>query len=197
MPSAKESVASCGRNALHRLPSGIAKHSRKIRRILAPAGFEPLLGGSGQSRPLPIRIVCKAFSPLGSRMIPSISDLSRPSLENRAQAEPYRCDSPRSRVRRSYGASVVKIPRMLAPRTPAVPEVLRSRSCMSRIRLAPSARASDAHRARLSLAACSRIRAGPKVPHLRHWQALMRTLGGGNAASTRRGIATGPRCRMA
>jgi hypothetical protein len=31
----------------------------------------------------------------------------------------------------------------------------------------------------LSLAACSRIRAGVKVPHARHWQALMQMLGGG------------------
>jgi hypothetical protein len=31
----------------------------------------------------------------------------------------------------------------------------------------------------LSLAACSRIRVGVKVPHARHWQALMQMLGGG------------------
>jgi len=32
---------------------------------------------------------------------------------------------------------------------------------------------------RLSLAACSRIRAGAKVPHPRHWQALQQLLGEG------------------
>ncbi|HXO17827.1 MAG TPA: CRISPR-associated endonuclease Cas1 [Candidatus Dormibacteraeota bacterium] len=31
----------------------------------------------------------------------------------------------------------------------------------------------------LSLAACSRIRAGARVPHPRHWQALLKLLGGG------------------
>jgi hypothetical protein len=31
----------------------------------------------------------------------------------------------------------------------------------------------------LSLAACSRIRAGARVPHRRHWQALIQMLGGG------------------
>jgi len=31
----------------------------------------------------------------------------------------------------------------------------------------------------LSLAACSRIRAGARVPHPRHWDALMQMLGGG------------------
>jgi hypothetical protein len=31
----------------------------------------------------------------------------------------------------------------------------------------------------LSLAACSRIRAGVRVPHPRHWQALLKLLGGG------------------
>jgi hypothetical protein len=29
---------------------------------IAPAGFEPLLGGSGQSRPLPIRVILQGFS---------------------------------------------------------------------------------------------------------------------------------------
>ena len=28
---------------------------------LAPAGFEPLLGGSGESRPLPIRVILQGF----------------------------------------------------------------------------------------------------------------------------------------
>jgi hypothetical protein len=38
------------------------ENSCKIRRILAPAGFEPLLGGSGESRPLPIRVILQGFS---------------------------------------------------------------------------------------------------------------------------------------
>jgi hypothetical protein len=29
--------------------------------VVAPAGFEPLLGGSGESRPLPIRVILQGF----------------------------------------------------------------------------------------------------------------------------------------
>jgi hypothetical protein len=32
-----------------------------LPRDVAPAGFEPLLGGSGESRPLPIRVILQGF----------------------------------------------------------------------------------------------------------------------------------------
>jgi hypothetical protein len=33
--------------------------------LVAPAGFEPMFGGSGESRPLPIRVILQGFFAAG------------------------------------------------------------------------------------------------------------------------------------
>jgi hypothetical protein len=46
-----------GPQRAHTLPLAIRKARKYGPESLAPAGVEPLLGGSGQSRPLPIRVI--------------------------------------------------------------------------------------------------------------------------------------------
>jgi hypothetical protein len=51
-----------GPQRAHAQPVVMKKACKCRPDLVAPAGFEPLLGGSGESRPLPIRIILQGFS---------------------------------------------------------------------------------------------------------------------------------------
>ena len=110
--------------------SRLAASSRTVD-LVAPAGFEPLLGGSGESRPLPIRVILQGFfvawlptDPVHSRPFPTAP------LENVRKRWPsgaiplagVRCDAKAARPRlasNTVGAPDVLV-RILALLDPSV-----------------------------------------------------------------------------